>query len=119
LWWLETLSRGKQGLLAVLCVAPQISHSHDLSFRHKGLRTFFETCSTAGIPAFLAARRGRRLTVLKRATDPQGMNQVGWKLQPLQGGMAGPGSVWVPGNWRLTFAFKGEDVELIDYQERH
>jgi toxin HigB-1 len=90
-----------------------------LSFRHKGLRTFFETGSTAGIQASHAAKLGRMLTVLNRATDPQGMNQVGWKLHPLKGNMAGHGSVWVSGNWRLTFAFKGEDVELIDYQECH
>jgi proteic killer suppression protein len=47
------------------------------------------------------------------------MNQVGWKLHPLKGNMAGHWSVWVSGNWRMTFAFKGEDAELIDYRDYH
>jgi proteic killer suppression protein len=33
--------------------------------------------------------------------------------------LAGPWSVWVSGNWRLTFAFDGEDTVLVDYQDRH
>ncbi|MEY8690011.1 MAG: type II toxin-antitoxin system RelE/ParE family toxin [Leptothrix sp. (in: b-proteobacteria)] len=90
-----------------------------LSFRHKGLRLFFETGSTAGIQASHAAKLGRMLAVLNHATEPQGMNQVGWRLHPLKGNMAGHWSVWVSGNWRLTFAFQGEDVELIDYQDYH
>jgi toxin HigB-1 len=27
--------------------------------------------------------------------------------------------VWVNGNWRLTFAFEGEDAVLVDYQDYH
>lgn len=26
-------------------------------------------------------------------------------------------SVWVNGNWRLTFRFVGKDAELVDYQD--
>ena len=28
-------------------------------------------------------------------------------------------SVWVNGNWRLTFAFEGTDAVLVDYQDYH
>ncbi|MDX8407144.1 MAG: type II toxin-antitoxin system RelE/ParE family toxin [Mariprofundaceae bacterium] len=28
-------------------------------------------------------------------------------------------SIRVDGNWRLTFAFEGEDVVLVDYQDYH
>ena len=28
-------------------------------------------------------------------------------------------SLWVSGNWRLTFGFDGEDVILLDYQDYH
>jgi proteic killer suppression protein len=28
-------------------------------------------------------------------------------------------SLWVSGNWRLTFVFDGEDVILLDYQDYH
>ena len=28
-------------------------------------------------------------------------------------------SVWVNGNWRITFLFEGEDAVLVDYQDYH
>jgi proteic killer suppression protein len=31
----------------------------------------------------------------------------------------GQWSVWVNGNWRVTFRFVGPDVELVDYQDDH
>ena len=29
------------------------------------------------------------------------------------------GTVWVNGNWRLTFTFEGTDAVLLDYQDHH
>ena len=40
----------------------------------------------------------------------------GWRLHPLT---TGDWSVWVNGNWRLTFAFEGEDAVLVDYRDYH
>ena len=34
-------------------------------------------------------------------------------------GTQGHWSVTVSGNWRLTFAFEGEDAILVDYQDYH
>ena len=90
------------------------------TFRHKGLRAFFEKGTTAGIQAAHAPRLGRMLRVLDAATQPQDMNQVGWRLHPLKGRvLKGHFSVWVSGNWRLTFAFDGTDAVLVDYQDYH
>ena len=36
-----------------------------------------------------------------------------------RGSSSGIGSVSVNGNWRLTFAFEGEDAILVDYQDYH
>ena len=47
------------------------------------------------------------------------MNLPGWKLHPLKGALAGHCSVWVSGNWRLTFVFDGADVILVDYRDYH
>ena len=48
------------------------------------------------------------------------MNVPGWKLHPLKGaGLKAHWSVWVNGNWRLTFTFEGEDAVLVDYQDYH
>ena len=89
------------------------------NFRHKGLKLFFETGNTAGIQATHAAKLGRMLNRLNVATDAQAMNLPGWKLHPLKGALSGHWSVWVSGNWRLTFTFVGEDAELVDYQDYH
>ena len=43
----------------------------------------------------------------------------GWKLHPLERDLAGHWSVWVNGNWRMTFTFEGENAVLVDYQDDH
>jgi len=47
------------------------------------------------------------------------MNVPGWRLHPLTGDLAGRWSVWVNGNWRLTFRFADRDAELVDYRDHH
>jgi toxin HigB-1 len=47
------------------------------------------------------------------------MNIPGWNLHPLSGDLTGRWSVWVSGNWRLVFAFEGEDAVIVDYVDYH
>jgi proteic killer suppression protein len=89
------------------------------SFAHKGLETFFRTGSKAGIQPAHAAKLRRQLAQLEQAESPQDMNLPGWRLHPLTGGLAGHWSVWVNGNWRLTFRFDDGDAELVDYLDYH
>ncbi|WOD18145.1 type II toxin-antitoxin system RelE/ParE family toxin [Paraburkholderia kirstenboschensis] len=51
-----------------------------------------------------------------RCQSPQDMNMPGWRLHPLHNDLEGRLSVWVSGNWRVTFTFEGTDAILIDYQ---
>ena len=89
------------------------------SFKHKGLKQFFEKGSTAGIQAAHAPRLRRMLLALNQASSPQVLNLPGWGLHALKGELKGHWSLWVSGNWRLTFTFDGEDAELVDYQDYH
>lgn len=89
------------------------------SWRHKGLRVFFETGSTKGINAQHADKLERQLDRLNAATEPKDMNLPGWKLHSLRGQLSDHWSVTVSGNWRLTFKFDGVDVILVDYQDYH
>ena len=89
------------------------------SFRHKGIEQFFETGSKAGIQPAHAAKLQRQLRRLDEAASHQDMNIPGWKLHQLSGDMAGHYSVWVNGNWRLTFAFASTNAVLVDYQDYH
>jgi proteic killer suppression protein len=47
------------------------------------------------------------------------MNVPAWKLHELKEKFAGHWSIWMNGNWRLTFAFEDEDAVLVDYQDYH
>lgn len=89
------------------------------SFRHKGVERFFLSGTKAGIQAAHAARLARQLQRLDVARRPQDMNVPGWRWHPLKGDLAGHWSVAVSGNWRLTFAFDGEDAVLVDYRDYH
>ena len=78
------------------------------SFKHKWLQAFFERGSKAGIPAAHAPKLARQLARLNESTCPEDMNLPGWRLHPLVGrDLGGHFSVWVNGNWRLTFTFEG------------
>lgn len=90
-----------------------------ISFRHKGLEAFYRTGTTRGIQAAHTKRLAIILAMLDAATEPQDMSQPGLRLHPLKGNMKDHWSVWVNGNWRITFRFAGSDAELVDYQDYH
>jgi proteic killer suppression protein len=89
------------------------------SFLHGGIRLFFETGSKAGIRPDHAKRLSHQLARLDAASSAEDMNVPGWRLHPLSRDLSGHWSVRVNGNWRLTFAFEGEDAILVDYQDYH
>ena len=89
------------------------------SFRHKGLERFFTHGSRAGIRAAHAPRLARQLHRLQLARRPEDMAIPGWQLHALKGDLAGHWAVSVSGNWRLLFAFEGEDAVLVDYRDYH
>ncbi|GAB1461049.1 type II toxin-antitoxin system RelE/ParE family toxin [Thauera sp.] len=89
------------------------------SFEHKGLQAFFETGNKAGIQPHHAPKLARLLARLHAAKVPEDMNVPGWRLHPLVGSLAGHYSVFVNGNWRLTFRFDDGDAVLVDYQDYH
>jgi toxin HigB-1 len=89
------------------------------SFRHSGLESFFRTGSKAGIQPAHAARLRLQLTALNAAKCPGDIKPPAWRLHRLKGQLAGQWSIEVSGNWRVTFAFDGSDVVLVDYCDYH
>ena len=86
------------------------------TFRHKGLEQFFKTGSKASIQSLHAHRLRLQLAKLDGAKGPADMVMPGWRLHALT---TGRWSVWVNGNWRMTFTFDGVDAVLVDYQDYH
>ncbi|MCY4128944.1 MAG: type II toxin-antitoxin system RelE/ParE family toxin [Gammaproteobacteria bacterium] len=89
-----------------------------MNFRHKALRTLYESDSPRGLPPELVSRIRRILADLDHAVQPNDLAVPGYRLHPLSGEWDGFWSVHVSANSRIVFRFEnGEptDVNLIDY----
>ncbi len=90
-----------------------------MSFRHKGLEQLYRTGSKRGVQPAHAPKLTRILGLLDVAREPADVAIPGFRLHELRGDLTGHWSIWVNGNWRVTFRFLGDDVELVDYQDYH
>jgi proteic killer suppression protein len=89
------------------------------SFRHKGLRKYFESGSLAGIQPAHANRLKMQLAALDTAQTIEDMDIPGFRLHPLKGSERGRWSIWVNGNWRVTFVFENGNAFVLDYEDYH
>jgi len=88
------------------------------SFKHKGLKDFFEKGKKTGIQPAHAARLRLILGRLNVSQLPEDMALPGLDLHLLNPKKEGYWAVTVNGNWRVTFKFSGKDVvdvNLVDY----
>ncbi|BBH16795.1 protein killer protein [Nocardioides baekrokdamisoli] len=90
-----------------------------VTFRHEGLEALFRTGSKRGVQPSHAPKLLRMLDLIDVASEPADVMLPGYRAHELHGDLAGHWSMWVNGNWRVTFRFIGEDVELVDYQDYH
>ncbi len=90
-----------------------------LSFRHKGLRKYFESGSLAGIQPAHGKRIKMQLAALDTAQTIEDMDIPGFRLHPLKGGSQGRWSIWINGNWRITFEFENGNALVLDYEDYH
>jgi len=89
------------------------------SFKHKGLRRFYEAGSKAGIQSKHAGRLRLQLAALDTAQVIGDMDVPGYRLHSLKGRANDRWSIWVSGNWRLTFEFRDGNAYVLDYEDYH
>ena len=89
------------------------------SFKHKGLRLFFETGSTKGIQAKHSVKLRFQLGALDSAIEIDDLDIPGYQLHPLKGSRKGTWAISVSGNWRLTFEFTDGNVYILNYEDYH
>lgn len=89
------------------------------SFRHKGLRRYFESGSAAGIQPKHAKRLRMLLVALDTSSRIDDMDVPSFNLHQLKGREKGRWSVWVNGNWRVTFEFREGHAYVLDYEDYH
>ena len=104
---------------SIACCATRYNCEVIRSFKHKGLRKFFESGSAAGIQPAHIRRLRMQLAALDTATVIGDMDIPGFRLHPLRGSADGRWAISVNGNWRLTFEFATGNVFILDYEDYH
>ena len=89
------------------------------SFKHKGLRKFFETGSVAGIQPKHAKRLRMQLAAIDTAHIIDDIDLPGFSLHSLSGRREGQWSISVSGNWRITFEFFEDNAYILNYEDYH
>lgn len=89
------------------------------TWKHKGLKHFFESGNKAGIVAVHERKIKIILQRLSAAIEPEDMNTPGMQFHKLAGNYAGSYSVSVNGNWRIIFKFKNQNAEEVNYLDYH
>ena len=89
------------------------------SFKHKGLKLFFETGAKTGIQAKHAQTLRMQLALLNVVKSIKELNVPGYRLHPLEGDKKDLWSITVNKNWRLTFEFINGDVYILNYEDYH
>jgi len=90
------------------------------SFRSKALKRFAEKGDKSKLPLTqMAGKIARILSALNVAKHPLEMKMPGIDFHILTGPMKGRFSVWITGNWRITFGWEGEDATEVDLEDYH
>jgi len=89
------------------------------SYRSKPLRRFAERGDASKLSVQNPDRIRRILLALDAAKSPDHMNVPGFRFHPLKGHDRGRYAVDASGNWRVTFAWDGEDAIEIDLEDYH
>ena len=90
-----------------------------VSFAHKGLERFYHTGATPGIQAMLAKRLRLLLALLDATVIIKDMDAPGLRLHKLKGEKKDIWAVSVQANWRMSFRFKNNNAEIVNYEDYH
>lgn len=89
------------------------------SFKHKGLKTLYETGSQKGVEPDHAKRLRLILARLDGSQSEEDMIFPGLRLHPLKSDKKEFWAVDVSGGWRVFFRFEGNHVFDVDYDNYH
>lgn len=89
------------------------------SFKHKGLKLFFEAGKSAGIQAKHVKKLRMQLAAIDTAQVLDDIDLPGFSLHPLKGERSGIWSISVSGNWRVTFEFRDGNTYILNYEDYH
>jgi proteic killer suppression protein len=89
------------------------------SFKHKGLKLYYELGKTNGVQVKHAKKLRMQLAAIDSAIEISDIDLPGYNLHPLKGDRQGVWSITVNGNWRLTFEFIDGHAYILNYEDYH
>ena len=89
------------------------------SFRSRPLRRFWEKNDDRGIRRDWVKRVKMILDALEVASRPEDLDVPGLSFHALRENRAGEYAVYVSRNWRVTFAWSGQDATDVDLEDYH
>jgi proteic killer suppression protein len=89
------------------------------SFKHKGLKRFYEDGDRSKLPPALIDRIEEILGLLDVATTVRDMDLPQFRLHLLTGNRKGQWAVTVRANWRIVFRFDRGEAEDVDFTDYH
>lgn len=89
------------------------------SFKHRGLKRFFEEEDQRRLPREMLERIRLILGRLDTARTIEAMNVHSYHLHELKGERKGTWSVTVRANWRITFQFHDGDAFDVNFEDYH
>lgn len=90
-----------------------------LRFKHKALKRCHEKGTAAGLPAQQIQKIKRMLRLLASIERVEELDYPYLKLHALQARGPRVYSVWVTGNWRITFRFTDKEIVDINLEDYH
>ncbi len=90
-----------------------------VSFRHKGLKLFYEKGDASKLQPQHLSKIRLILTRLDAARSPEELNVPGYGLHQLKGSLNDFRSIKVDKNFRIIFRVKQENVHDVDYSDYH
>lgn len=89
------------------------------TYRHKGLRLFFEEEDSSKLPQDMLKRIDLILSTLDAAQNIEIMAVHTFRLHQLKGDLKGFYAVTVRANWRIVFRFDDGDAFDLDFVDYH
>ena len=90
-----------------------------VSFKHKGLRLFYEKGNASKLQPQHVSKIRLILTRLDAAKAVEELNVPGYGLHELKGDLTGHWSIKVDKNYRITFRIETENARDVDYIYYH
>ena len=90
-----------------------------VSFKHRGLKRFFEAGDARGLKPNHLPKIRRILARLNVATETRDLDAPGLRLHTLKGRRKGEWAVHIDNDTAITFTFGGRDCRDVNYEDYH